>query len=325
MLLSSFSLFAKNSPIKKYHVEEVSAEPFIEKIQRTGKVNFKRTVNLSFKTSGFLTLLSVDEGDIFSENKLLAALDTTELKEDKNAKYAQLLQAKRDVNRIQKLLAKELSSEQAHDDAKTLVETARAAYQIAYYNLEKAQVLAPFNGVVVARYTELGELQSPSQVALQVAALENNLVIKVALTGEEISLVKLNQAVQVSLAHLGIVEGKISKIPAMADSQSHLFNIEVLLPKMAAGKPLIAGQLAQITIHINSHDFVYRLPIAALNGVNPQGKALVALKDKGKLRQQAFDIYKLDNSYLYLYATETVKPLSVITQGWQHLSLSVNE
>ena len=325
LLFASFPLLAKTSSIKKYHVEEISAEPFIETIKRIGKINFKRTLNLSFKTSGFLTQLSVDEGDVFSAKQLLATLDTAELKADKNAKYAQLLQAKRDVNRAKKLLAKQLSSEQALDNAETLVETTRAAYKIAFYNLDKAQVYAPFDGVVIARYTELGELQSPSQVALKVAALNNNLVVKVALTGEEISLVKLNQPVQVSLAHLGIIEGTISKIPAIADSQTHLFNIEVLLPNINADKPLIAGQLAQIAIHINSRDFVYRLPIAALNGVDQYGKALIALKDKSNLIQQAFNIYKIDNSYLYLHASESVKPLSVITQGWQHLSLSVNE
>jgi len=315
--LSSSYVYAKN-----YDVEEVVVEPFIDVIKRTGKVNFKRTLNLSFKATGFLTQLSVDEGDRFEKQQLLASLDTTELEEDKNAKYALLLQAKRDVNRIKILLEKELSSQQDLDNALTNEETARANYKIAFYNLEKALVYAPFSGIVVARYTELGELQSPGKETLKVAALENNLVVRVALTGEEISLVRLKQRVRVNLHHLGYLEGLISKIPAIADSASHLFIIEVLLPFSDTNLPLIAGQIAQVIINVDKNDFIYRLPVAALNSIDGYGNALIAIDKNGGLQQKAFKILKLDNHYLYIQAEPNGAPLKVITQGWQHLSLS---
>ena len=257
--------------------------------------------------------------------KLLASLDVTELKADKNATYSRLLQAKRNVNRTLSLIEKKLSSQAELDNAQTEVDVARAVYKVAFYNLEKAQVYAPFDGVVVARYTEVGELQYPSNPILQVAALKNNLVVKVALTGDEISLVKLNQSVSVYLARIGTVEGHISKIPAIADNQSQLFNIEVLLPEINTNRPLIAGQIAQITIHIKTQNFVYRLPIIALNGVDSQGKALVALEKQSNLVKKAFDIYKIDNDYIYLQANETVEPLAIVTKGWQLLSLNVDE
>ncbi len=320
-----FSLNTSHALAKNYDVEEVVVEPFIDVIKRTGKVNFKRTLNLSFKASGFLTQLSVDEGDRFEKQQLLASLDTTELEEDKNAKYALLLQAKRDVNRIKTLLDKELSSQQELDNALTNVETARANYKIAFYNLEKALIYAPFSGIVVARYTELGELQSPNKEALKVAALENNLVVSVALTGEEISLVRLKQRVRVNLHHLGSLAGVISKIPAIADSESHLFIIEVLLPFSDASLSLIAGQIAQVIINVDKNDFTYRLPVAALNSIDEHGNALIAIDKNGGLQQQAFKILKLDNHYLYIQAKANGDPLKVITQGWQHLSLNANQ
>ncbi len=322
----SFTAFsAQTLPVKEYAVESISAEPYINTIKRTGKITFKRTLNLSFKAGGFLEKLNIDEGETFLNKSLLASLDVAELKEDKNAKYARLLQAKRNVNRTLSLLEKKLSSQVELDNAQTEVDIARSAYKVAFYNLEKAQVYAPFDGVVVARYTEVGELQYSSRPILQVAALKNNLVVKVALTGEEISLVKLNQTVDVSLAHIGIVEGVISKIPAIADGQSQLFNIEVLLPEITTDKRLIAGQIAQITIYIETQNFVYRLPITALNAVDNQGKALVAIKAHNNWIKKAFNIYKLDNNYLYLQANNTAKPINIVTKGWQHFSLNVDE
>jgi RND family efflux transporter MFP subunit len=324
-LLFSIGTFAQSMSNESYQVTHVNVEPYIQVIKRTGKVNFRHTVNLSFKTAGFLTQLNVDEGDTFEAKQLLAALDTAELTAEKNATYARLFQAKRNVNRIQTLLVKKLSSQRELDDALTAIETTRAAYRIAVYNLEKAQVFAPFPGVVVQRNTELGELQSPGEIALQVAALEHNLIVSVALTSEEIGFVRLKQKVQVHIARFGLIDGVISKIPAISNSRNHLFMIEVLLPETSFTRPLIVGQLAQILIYTQSHDFVYRLPIEALNAVNSQGQALIMLEKNSKPIQQAFSIYKVDNDYLYLQADQSDMFLSVIAQGWNKLPLISTE
>ena len=129
---ASFSSFSQS-----YDLEQVIVEPYADTIKRTGKLDFKRTLNLSFKSSGYLTKLSVDEGQYFEKDQLLASLDTTELLQNKNSTYAQLLQAKREVNRQRELLKNELSSQQELDLALTKIETTRSAYQIAFYNLEK--------------------------------------------------------------------------------------------------------------------------------------------------------------------------------------------
>jgi RND family efflux transporter MFP subunit len=304
-----------------YQLTQIEAEPYTQVIQRSGKVDFARVVNLSFKSAGFLTQLNVDEGGVFKKNQLLAALDVSELKAEKNATYSRLLQAKRNFNRIKTLLEQDLGSQSDLDDAQTSIETTRATYKVAYYNLEKAQIFAPFDGVVVQRNTDLGELQSPGVGALQVATLSNNLVASVSLTGEEISLVHLEQKVKIHLAYSGLVDGKISKIPAIADSRNHLFTIEVSLEESGLTKPLIVGQLARILIYTQGQDFVYRLPIEALNAVNEQGQALITIEKNNKPEQQAFSIYKMDNDFLYLDAHQNAVALNVVTLGWNKLPL----
>ena len=309
---------------QNFDVAEISVEPYTSKIQRTGKLAFKRTLNLSFKSSGYITELTVDEGDYFSNGQLLARLDTAELIEDKNVKYAQLLQAKREVKRISELMKSNLSSQQQFDNAKTLVETTRAVYKVAFYNLHKAQIAAPFSGVVLKRFTELGELQSPGRDVLQVASLKNNWIIKVALTDNEVSQVRLKQPVQVRLANVGTIAGIISKIPALANNQSNLFTIEVLLPELTRKAGVIAGQMAEVIIDFFDQKSVYRIPISALVAVNDDGKALVVTQSpfNKALQQQAFDIYKLDNQFIYLLANSGDQPIQLITQGWQNISFS---
>jgi multidrug efflux system membrane fusion protein len=321
-LITVITIFAASSSFSQsYDLEQVIVEPYADTIKRTGKLDFKRTLNLSFKSSGYLTKLSVDEGQYFEKGQLIASLDTTELVQNKNARYAELLQAKREVNRQRKLLANELSSQQKLDIVLTRVETTRSAYQIAFYNLEKAQVFAPFSGVVLNRYTELGELQSPGHEILKVAALEQNWVVKVALTGNEVSQVRLGQKVNVTLQALGIVVGEVSKIPVIANTEGNMFIIEVLLPNLTLKSGIVAGQIAEITIDFTSDNFVYRLPISALISVDDNGQAVVITKHQQKLAYQHYDIYRLDNQFVYLFASVDDEPLQIVTSGWQHIAL----
>lgn len=316
------TLFSSQAISQSYDTEVVVAELYSDTINRTGKLDYKRTLNLSFKNGGYLALLNVDEGEKFNKGQLLASLDITELKEDKNANYAQLLQAKREVKRISRLMEEKMASERDLDNAITAVETTRAAYQVSYYNLEKAQLYAPFSGIVLARNTELGELQSPGQEVLKVAKLE--WVIKVALTGQEVSQVRLQQNVKVSLNHIGVVNGVVSKVPAIADGDSNLFIIEVLLPDTVSNVGMVAGQLAGVSIAFESDSFVYRLPISALVAVDEQGHAIVVAQELGKsaFSKQRFEISQLDNDYVYLKAARIGADLKIMTKGWQNFSES---
>lgn len=306
---------------QNFDVEEVSVMPYQQTITRTGRLGFKKTVNLSFKANGYLEFLAVDEGDYFEKGTLLAALDNEELKAEKNRRFAELLQAKREYKRAQELFAKELNTEQELDLAKTNLDTIRNVYQAAYYNLEKAKIFAPYNGVVLSRNTDLGELQSPGAPALQVAAVEKNWVVKIALTDAEIAQVRLGQHVEVMLPSLGQVSGEISKIPMIANTANSLFLVDVLLPELVLKQGVIAGQMAQVNIDVSSSDSVYQLPVDALVAIDDNGEAIIITQQSGTISQKSFPIYKLDNQFIYLSASENEPDLQVVVRGWQHLDV----
>jgi RND family efflux transporter MFP subunit len=321
-----FTFFLIPSAAHEIETKTIKVDNIVKQISRTGKLGFKRTVSLSFKSIGYLKVLNIDEGDTFSKGQLLAELDAAELIEEKNASYARLLQAKREVTRILKLINKNLSSQQALDDARTAVDTARASYKVAEYNLTKARLYAPFDGVVVKRFSELGELQNPSQSTLKLAATHKNLVVRVALTAEEVTLISLQQNVDITFKQYGIFTGVVSKIPAIADQQNHLFTIEVLLSDVKATQVAV-GQLARLSTKVRTNQLAYRLPIAALNSVDSQDRALIMLQENNALKatsfkQQAFVIKKISNKYIYLSAQENALPLTVVTKGWQQLNLN---
>jgi len=317
-LLSSFSARAQN-----YEVVEIDVTPYSQSIKRSGKVAFKRVLRLSFKSSGYLKQLTVDEGDSFEKKQLLASLETIELKAAKNSRYAELLQAKRNVKRLSALIESNLSSEFDLDQAQTHLETIRAAYKVAFYNLDKAQISAPFNGVVLSRFSELSELQSPHKEVLEVAAINNNLVVKIGLTDDEIIFAKLGQQVDITIASLGLVRGHISKVPVKSNSTNQLYIIEILLENIAAGKNVVAGQLAQINMDVVSDKFVYQVPISALVKMNDNGNAILFTQEdiNGEVLQRDFNVLNVDSKYIYLSAESDNSPISFVISGWRQYAL----
>ena len=312
-LACTFSLAAK-----QYQVEQLSAAPFAKSFSRVGKISFKRTQQLSFKSQGFLKHLYTDEGQYFSKGDLLASLEATDLRAIKDSHYVQLLQAKREVNRIRELMQENLSSQQALDLAQTQVETARHAYQVAYYNLEKSEVKAPFDGVVLNRYVDMNASLLPAEKVLEVAAIDNNLIVKVALTTDEIPFAKLNQIVQIQVTGAGEFNGTVTKVPVKANASGNMYLIEITLQGVKVGESIISDQFARVTISFETDQLVMRVPNSALVQMNENGQAgLFVENSQGKIEKSYFDITHLDSDYIYIDAANLVNELTVIVLGWQ--------
>jgi membrane fusion protein, multidrug efflux system len=316
LLFISFCVVAAQND----QIAELTPQPYATNITRIGKLAFKHTVNLTFKSTGYVSKLKVDAGEVFKRGQVLASIETTELVEDKNSKFAQLIQAKRDVKRLTELLKRELSAQQALDDAKTRVEMARAAYQVAYYNLQKAQIIAPFDGIVLTRTAQVSELLGARQAVLTVAALQDNWIVRVALTEAELGQLELQQPVVVNTSHLGQLNGIVSKIPAFANTGNGLFTIEVTLVNFVYQPGVIAGQMATVEISASSEQQVYQVPSSALIGMNPFGKAIVLVQNEQRMFAQAtFDVVHLDEQYVYLAAKDNLSSIRLVLQGWQQL------
>jgi RND family efflux transporter MFP subunit len=319
IFLSAALLFASSfASSQTFEVTQIQATAFQQSISRGGKVAFKRTYNLAFKSSGYLAQLLVDEGDVFKENQLLASLDSIELKSTKRSSYAQLMQAERNVTRLTNLVEQMLSSDIDLENARTQLITARSAYQVASYQLEKAELKSPFAGVVLARYSDQGELQTPNQALLKVADQQQNLIVKLGLTEQEIGLVQLGQKVDIHILTLGSRVGEITKIPALPQPNNSLYVIEIELINTPMGKGIIAGQLAKVTVNLHSDELVYQVPINGLIKMLANGQAILLSQqfDQQKPSQTAFDVKAVNRHSIYLRANSN-KPKSFVIDGWQ--------
>jgi RND family efflux transporter MFP subunit len=158
-------------------------------LDATGYVTARREATVSAQITGKLTQVLIEEGDRVKDDQVLARLDDTSQRaalQQAEAQWraaqallvqfdAQLAQNRRDVKRDEDLVDRKLVSQQAVEQARTLVETQAAQVEqqhkqieLAAANVRSAQVQldyctvrAPFTGVVIAKAAQVGEIVSP--------------------------------------------------------------------------------------------------------------------------------------------------------------------
>jgi RND family efflux transporter MFP subunit len=158
-------------------------------LDATGYVTARREATVSAQITGTVTAVLIEEGDRVKEGQVLGRLDDTAqraalaqaeaqlhsaqalLVQDE----AQLAQNRRDVQRDEDLVKRALVSQQAVEQARTLVDTqaalvesqrrqielAAATVRSAQVQVDYCTVRAPFNGVVIAKAAQVGEIVSP--------------------------------------------------------------------------------------------------------------------------------------------------------------------
>jgi RND family efflux transporter MFP subunit len=167
----------------------VSGGPSTSVLDATGYVTARREATVSAQITGKLSEVLIEEGDHVQAGQVLGRLDDTSQRAalaQAEAQLhsaqallvqfqAQLAQDQRDVKRAEDLVQRKLVSEQAVEQARTLVDTQSAQLEqqrkqidLAAANVRSAQVQldyctvrAPFTGVVIAKAAQVGEIVSP--------------------------------------------------------------------------------------------------------------------------------------------------------------------
>jgi RND family efflux transporter MFP subunit len=163
--------------------------PSTSVLDATGYVTARREATVSAQITGTMTEVLIEEGDHVKAGQVLARLeDTSQRAALAQAQaqlhsaqallvqsQAQLSQNQRDVKRAEDLVQRKLVSEQAVEQARTLVDMQSAQLQsqrkqidLAAANVRSAEVQleyctihAPFTGVVIAKSAQVGEIVSP--------------------------------------------------------------------------------------------------------------------------------------------------------------------
>jgi RND family efflux transporter MFP subunit len=188
-------------PPKEIHVTTVTAafpSRALTILNASGYVVAQRKAAVSSKATGRLEHLYVEEGKFVKQGDVIAQLENDDLKAaleeakaglkvataDLNNAEAELEDATLNFNRQKSLKDSGAVSEQAFDSAEARYKKAQAAHRsarfrvdktgasvkVAEVNLEQSYIRAPFDGVILTKSAEEGEVVAPMGASLNAKA-----------------------------------------------------------------------------------------------------------------------------------------------------------
>lgn len=230
----------------------------------SGYVVARRKAAVASKGTGQLVYLGVQEGDTVKKGQVIARLADDDVvaalnraKENLRMSEADLKDAKQSLERTKTLLERQLVAQADFDAAEARykrvvasIEAARAAVKEAEATVEYTRIVAPFDGTVLSKNADIGEIVAPlagavsSRAAVVTIADLSSLEVEADVSEANITRVFSNQPCEITLdaypEHR--YAGYVDKIVPTADRAKATVMVKVkfqsydkrVLPEMSA-------------------------------------------------------------------------------------------
>lgn len=309
-------------------------------VSAAGNVSAVKSAALAFQTTGRVTVVNAQVGDVVKANQLLMQLDTTDLLlalknaqaglvsaqanyDSAKAKDAQnsnqlivakgqldkaivtLQQAQGNYNAIawrgdvgatpqaaalqsatidyQTALANfNLTAATINDSALRVAQAsldgAKVAVEQAQRNIDKARIIAPFDGIVAAVNYNVGD-SAGTNTALALADI-STLQVKVTLAEVDVAKVKVGQSAQMTLDALpgATFDAQVTALGPVATVTSGVVNYPVIVSVNNPNSSIKPGMTANLAIQVDRRDNVLLIPTRAVRTQGNQKQVTVLYK-----------------------------------------------
>ena len=252
--------------------------------QVSGQIN-ERFVEAGMKIKAKEKMLSVDSGDFIDaveESKALLEIKRDTIKRD--MRLLELIKQERElqeeeVKRLKQLDRNSLTSKSNYDQAlqslyrqqaeetrlnhsvnlaRSELKVEQARQSKAKRNLERTQLISPFDGIINAVYVEVGDYVSPGQTALEIIQLDE-LDLNLEISGTTASKLELGQKVEIK-TEKDNREGEVISIALDPNSETNTHTLKIRL----ASDGLFSGQLAVANLPGKIYKKANVIPISSI-------------------------------------------------------------
>lgn len=230
----------------------------------SGYVVARRKAAVASKGTGRLVFLGVEEGDRVKKGQVIARLEDEDVeaalrraRAEWRAAEAELKDAKESLQRQKMLRGKEFVSQAEYDAAEARynrvvanIEAARFAVKEAEVALENTRIIAPFDGTVLRKNADVGEIVAPlagaasSRAAVVTIADMSSLEVDADVSEANITRIYPNQGCEIRLDAYPELRyyGTVTKIVPTADRAKATVMVKIkfkeyderVLPEMGA-------------------------------------------------------------------------------------------
>lgn len=292
------SLLNKKEEVKLTTVSFQSGSYSSAVLNASGYIVAQRKAAVASKGTGRLIYLGVVEGDKVKKDQIIAKLEDNDIRAQleqakANLKLyeADLKEAENFFNRQNELFSKGLSSKQEFETAearynKTLasIDVATAQVTAAEVALENMLIRAPFDGTVLTKNADVGEIVSPfgasinSRAAVVTMADMKSLQAEADVSESNIEKILLNQECEIVLDAYPekSYPGYVAKIVPTADRSKATVLVKVgfreydsrVLPEMSAKVTFLAPKTDKVNVEEKPILLVPSSSVVTRKGIN---------------------------------------------------------
>ena len=304
----------RKAPIR-YRTAPVDRGPVVSIVSATGTINPVVSVQVGTQVSGMIKSLHADFNSRVKAGDTVAVIDPEPFKARRdqaasNLEMARsnvarakvdLAQRKRELDRVQSLIAQQFVSQNDVDVALTNYQSAEAQVKVAEAQVKQAEaalnsadldlkyttIKSPVDGIVVARNVEVGQTVAASFATPNLFLIALDLTkMQVDTNVSESDIGGVTEGKEASFtvdAYPGVrFDGAIRQIRLAPINVQNVVTYNVVVAVDNRDLRLKPGMTANVSIIVAQKDHVLKVPSAALRFTPPQGDRAEASSGDGK-------------------------------------------
>ena len=240
-----------------------------------GLTEASRSGRVMAETEGALRTIGIEEGDTVARGDTLAQIKIDERQAILRQAEALVQQRAIEYDAATKLANKGFQSEIRRAQAHADLESAKADLDRARTDYAKTRLTAPFDGVIVSKDAEVGDLLKVGDLVATIVDLDPLLIVA-NVSEREVGRIAEGGLAEAHLITGEKVEGIVSYVAPRADENTRTFRVEVEIPD--TGNRFKAGVTAQVMLPANQAEAHLISP--ALLGLNDVGDVGVKIVDE---------------------------------------------
>ena len=216
------------------------------KIFSNGTLVSNEEVDLRSEISGKIVKISFEEGRRVKKGDILIKINDSELQATLKKNIARLTLAKDREFRYKQLLEKNLTSQQEYDTQLSELNSVMADVEFTKAQIEKTEIVAPFDGIIGLRSVSVGSYISPQT---KIATLQSINPVKVdfAVPQKYFGLIKEGKTIYLNTTSGGkIYTGRIYATEPKIDENTRTVKARAIVPNESG--ELTPGAYVEINI-----------------------------------------------------------------------------
>ena len=220
-------------------------------------------VDVASRVNARVTKIMADEGDKVAKDEVLAELDDSVVAAQKDAAATVLSNAEKNYERNSNLFKTGSISDTAFEQAQSVYISAKAAYAQAKVMYDDAAVKAPWDGLILEKHVEVGELVSPNSPIFTVGDM-GTAKVKIYVPLMDLAKIKYGQEASVTIDGMekNRFTGKITYISGEAE----------FTPKNVQTKDERVKEVFEVEVTVPNPEYILKPGIPADVEIRVEGK-----------------------------------------------------